>query len=71
VVAEGFGASEAGLTVVRRVCVGAEVAGSAGPSEKLLPSWPVGGASTTTGEQQQCCKYCGYYGILHRKLGRQ
>lgn len=63
--AGGFEASVARLKLTSEgmVCVGAEVAGSIGPSEmllSLLPSWPVGGASTTTDEQQQLCKYCGF-----------
>jgi len=51
--ARGFGASVARLELTVVVCVGAEVAGSIGPHEKLLPllpSWPVGGASATTDE---------------------
>lgn len=57
----GFGASVAMLELKMVVCVGTEVAGGIGPSEMLLPllpSWPAGGASATTDEQQQCCKYC-------------
>lgn len=56
--AGGFGASAATLELAVTVCVGEEVAGSRDPSEMLLlPSWPVGGASPTTDEQQQHCKY--------------
>lgn len=62
------------LTAVGLVCVGAEVGGSIGPSEMLLPllpSWPVGGASTTTDEQRQCYKYCDFEFTMHTQVGEE
>lgn len=68
--ATGLTASVARLQLVAlgMLCVGAEVVWSIGPSEMLLPlppSWPVGGASTTTDGQQQCCKYCSFLFRTH------
>lgn len=67
--AEVFGDSEA-RPELAAVGSGGEPAVSVGPSEMLLPllpPWPVCAASTTTGEQRQRCKHCGYYGIVHTK----